>query len=91
MRLKYLKGKSIRVNWKGTDEFTLFVPFGNTSDERGQRLLDNPEFKGHFEKVESEPVTGSKETVFKCDVCGFEGKSKAGLAAHKRKHKEIET
>jgi len=83
MRLKYLKGKSKTVCWVGTSESTLFDPIGKTTDERGKRLLENPLCKGWFEEV--------KATPFKCDQCGFEAKSVAGLGGHKRKHKEIST
>ena len=92
MRLKYLKGKAIRVNWTGTSEYTMFEPFGETSDEKGQALLDNPKYASLFEKVTTEPdKPESKTELFKCETCGEFKKSKAGLGAHKRKHKEIET
>jgi hypothetical protein len=83
MKLRYLKGNAIRVNWTGTSEFTDFSPVGETTDERGQRLLDNPQYAGHFEKV------GNVTPMLKCEFCGKEIRTKAALASHKRKHKEI--
>ena len=93
MRLRYVGGeKHITVNWKDSPdpnkpEFTVFDPEGETSDERGQRLLDNPKYNGKFVKVEP-PKPAEPKPTFTCDVCGEVKKSKAGLGAHKRKHKE---
>jgi hypothetical protein len=89
MRLRHVNGSTIKVNWAGTSEFTVFGPVGETTDERGQRLLNNPVYKGQFEEVKTEPPSGV--LTFKCDICGEVKKSKAGLGSHKRKHKEIST
>ena len=84
MRLRYLKGETMTVKWIDTTESSVFSPFGETTEERGNRLLNNPEYKGWFEAVAEKPVT-----LLKCDVCGMEVKSKAALGSHKRKHKEM--
>jgi len=95
MRLRYTRDKRIKVNWsdspdKNNPEFTVFEPDGETSDERGKRLLENREHRGWFMEVPPVEITvpeKPKET-FLCETCGETKKSKAGLAAHKRKHKE---
>jgi hypothetical protein len=94
MKLRYLKGNTIRVNWKGTGEFTDFSPVGETTDERGQRLLDNPYQVGKFEKVEEATVVPVKSEIvptFKCEHCERLLKTKAALGSHMRKHKEMVT
>jgi hypothetical protein len=96
MRLRFLKDKRQVVNWsdspdKKHPEFTVFDPVGETSDERGKRLIANPAYQGWFEVVPEETPAGPAEPekpTFACDVCGETLRSKAGLGAHKRKHKE---
>lgn len=44
------------------------------------------EVKGEVSKIAKETVRVAQETLkgFKCETCGVEAKSKAGLSAHKR-------
>jgi hypothetical protein len=95
MRLRYVRDKKIKVNWsdspdKDNPEFTVFEPEGETSDERGKRLLENKHHRDWFVElpVPVEITVAEKPREFICDVCGESKKSKAGLGAHKRKHKE---
>lgn len=83
MRLIYLKGDKITVNWKETDQKTEFLPEADVSDELGNRLLSNPQYLGWFKRVDVPPAV-----FFPCEVCGQRVKSKAALGSHLRKHKE---
>ena len=91
MRLRFVQGKGKTVFWsdsvdKGHPDSTDFIPEGETSDERGKRLLENPKYQGMFIEVKEETPTPKESFI--CDRCDFSGKTKAGLGAHKRKHKE---
>jgi hypothetical protein len=95
MRLRYMRDRSITVNWSDSPdrknpEFTVFCPEGETTDKRGKGLLASREYKGWFVEVPpvKEIAVEEPKAAFPCDVCGHQAKSKAGLGSHKRKHKE---
>ena len=100
MRLKFLKGRGISVNLADDfivvnfgdptkpPEFTAkFTPEADLPDKWAERLLSNPSYAGMFVAIET-PIKSRITGSFKCDNCEFAARSKAGLAAHKRSHKE---
>ncbi len=99
MRLRFIDGKGQLVNWKnppkGYPHSTFFGPEADIPVEFGERLLNNPESSGKFIRVDVPQAAAAiafppieQKPQFACDVCGKEAGSKAGLGAHKRKHKE---
>ena len=79
MRLRYLRGKEITVNWRGLNKATQFAPDADVEEELGRRLLANKELDGWFEVV---------VPAFVCDVCQRKLKTLAAIKSHKRTHKE---
>lgn len=92
MLLKYLDGPHTTVCWGNKTKYFLFRPVCEVPDEFGQLILANPGKVGRFEEVRNGqakvPDLVPVLSAFVCDICQKPAKTKAGLAAHKRIHKD---
>jgi len=99
MLLKYLDGPHKILEWGNKSKYFLFRPTCEVPEEFGKLILSRPEKAGRFEEVKPQteaPTQGTsiiqaelpQQAAFVCDICQKPVKSKAGLFAHKRKHKD---